>query len=189
MDTVENQVNIKDGDKLSEQELTELRQIIGLAAIKYGDLMNPCESNYIFDIDKFASFEGNTGPYILYTMVRIKSILAKLREHHAELMQKLEQSPAQIDGKFETASQRELALTLTRFSHTISEAYKKDAPSMICSYIYEISNKFNVFYHDKKILAETNKTVLSSLVGLITLTLKVLDICINILGFKAPRKM
>ena len=189
LDTVENQVNIKDGDKLSEQELTELRQIIGLAAIKYGDLMNPCESNYIFDIDKFASFEGNTGPYILYTMVRIKSILAKLREHHAELMQKLEQNPAQIDGKFETASQRELALTLTRFSHTISEAYKKDAPSMICSYIYEISNKFNVFYHDKKILAETNKTVLSSLVGLITLTLKVLDICINILGFKAPRKM
>ena len=189
LDTVENQVNIKDGDKLSEQELTELRQIIGLAAIKYGDLMNPCESNYIFDIDKFASFEGNTGPYILYTMVRIKSILAKLREHHAELMQKLEQSPAQIDGKFETASQRELALTLTRFSHTINEAYKKDAPSMICSYIYEISNKFNVFYHDKKILAETNETVLSSLVGLITLTLKVLDICINILGFKAPRKM
>ena len=189
LDTVENQVNIKDGDKLSEQELTELRQIIGLAAIKYGDLMNPCESNYIFDIDKFASFEGNTGPYILYTMVRIKSILAKLREHHAELMQKLEQNPAQIDGKFETASQRELALTLTRFSHTINEAYKKNAPSMICSYIYEISNKFNVFYHDKKILAETNETVLSSLVGLITLTLKVLDICINILGFKAPRKM
>lgn len=189
LDTVENQVNIKDGDKLSEQELTELRQIIGLAAIKYGDLMNPCESNYIFDIDKFASFEGNTGPYILYTMVRIKSILAKLKEHHADLMEKLAKSQIKIDGKFETASQRDLALTLTRFSHTINEAYKKDAPSIICSYIYEISNKFNVFYHDKKILAETDEKVLSSLIGLITLALNVLDICINILGFKAPRKM
>ena len=226
LDTVESKVAIKGEEEMPAAELRQLKQAIGLAAIKYGDLMNPCESNYIFDIDKFASFEGNTGPYILYTMVRIKSILAKLKERHPEIAaafsaagvsaaavtpsnavaassgaaaapSAMTDAPSGTTASeaacrfaaFTTASERDLALTLTRFSHTLGEALKKDAPSIICSYVYEISNKFNVFYHDKKILAEEDKTTLRSLVALITLTLKVLDICINILGFKAPEKM
>lgn len=226
LDTVESKVAIKGEEEMPAAELRQLKQTIGLAAIKYGDLMNPCESNYIFDIDKFASFEGNTGPYILYTMVRIKSILAKLKERHPEIAAAFSAAgvfaaavapsnavaassgaaaaPSAMTvapsgttaseaacrfAAFTTASERDLALTLTRFSHTLGEALKKDAPSIICSYVYEISNKFNVFYHDKKILVEEDKTTLRSLVALITLTLKVLDICINILGFKAPEKM
>lgn len=226
LDTVESKVAIKGEEEMPAAELRQLKQAIGLAAIKYGDLMNPCESNYIFDIDKFASFEGNTGPYILYTMVRIKSILAKLKERHPEIAAAFSAAgvfaaavapsnavaassgaaaaPSAMTvapsgttaseaacrfAAFTTASERDLALTLTRFSHTLGEALKKDAPSIICSYVYEISNKFNVFYHDKKILVEEDKTTLRSLVALITLTLKVLDICINILGFKAPEKM
>ena len=183
LDLVEKAVNIKDSDQLSAEEVTKLSQIIGLAAIKYGDLMNPSESSYIFDLDKFASFEGNTGPYILYTMVRIKSILAKLKEKNPSVLEKA------TFAAFTSASERDLALSLTRFSHTINEAVKKDAPSMICSYIYETSNKFNVFYHDKKILAEENETTLKSLVALITLTLNTLNIAINLLGFTAPEKM
>ena len=183
IDMVEGAVKIKDEEQMDTAEVKELAKIIGQAAIKYGDLMNPSESSYIFDLEKFASFEGNTGPYILYTMVRIKSILAKLKE----------KNPAIIDtmkfADFTCQSERDLALTLTRFSHTINEAVKKDAPSIICSYIYEIANKFNVFYHDKKILSEENELVLASLVALISLTLNVLDICINLLGFKAPEKM
>lgn len=192
LDTVESKVAIKGEEEMDAAELKELKQIIGLAAIKYGDLMNPCESNYIFDIDKFASFEGNTGPYILYTMVRIKSILAKLKERHPDISAALSAAghgTQRFSPAFSVASERELALSLTRFSHAVSEAQKKDAPSLICSYIYEISNKFNVFYHDKKILAEENKDTLRALVALITLTLNVLDICINILGFRAPDKM
>lgn len=184
LDTVENKVQIKGEEEMSAEDLQKLRAIIGLSAVKYGDLMNPCESNYIFDIDKFASFEGNTGPYILYTMVRIKSILAKLNERKEEL--KTDDNPFTT---FSVNSGRELALALTRFNHIVAEATKKDAPSMICSYIYELSNKFNVFYHDKKILAEEDKAKLRSLVALITLTLNVLDICINLLGFSAPEKM
>jgi len=183
LDTIENKVSIKDAEKLSADELKELSQIIGLAAIKYGDLMNPCESNYIFDLDKFASFEGNTGPYILYTMVRIKSILAKLKEKKGTTGGTPRFADLTCDAE------RDLALTLTRFSHIVHEATKKDAPSIICSYIYEIANKFNVFYHEKKILAEENEVALASLVALIMLTLNVLDICINLLGFKAPEKM
>ncbi len=189
LDTVESKVTIKGEENMDADELRQLKQIIGLAAIKYGDLMNPCESNYIFDIDKFASFEGNTGPYILYTMVRIKSILAKLKKHHPEIATATEKKAPQFIPAFSTNSERELALTLTRFSHTIGEATKKDAPSIICSFIYEVSNKFNVFYHDKKILAEEDKKILQALIALITLTLNVLEICINILGFKAPDKM
>ncbi|MCM1324503.1 MAG: arginine--tRNA ligase [Acetobacter sp.] len=204
LDTVESQVNIKDAETMTAEELKTLSQIIGLAAIKYGDLMNPSESNYIFDIDKFASFEGNTGPYILYTMVRIKSILSKLAEKkpeiftlsssvssdtHSEAILKPAQSTPSTFTTFTTDSERELALTLIRFSHTLNEAIKKDAPAIICSYIYEIANKFNAFYHDKKILAETDETILRSLVALITLTYNVLEININLLGFTAPEKM
>lgn len=182
IDMVQEAVNIKDADTMAEEEVKKLKEIIGLAAIKYGDLMNPSESSYIFDLDKFASFEGNTGPYILYTMVRIKSILAKLKDKNSAV-----NKPR--FSNFTCFSERDLALSLTRFSHTISEAIKKDAPSMICSFIYEVSNKFNVFYHDKKILAEEDEKALSSLVALITLTLATLDVSINLLGFSAPEKM
>ena len=181
LDTVESKVSIKDSDKMSQEELKELSQIIALSAIKYGDLQNPCESNYIFDIDKFASFEGNTGPYILYTMVRIKSILSKLNLNPFEGTNPF--------SSFTCDAERDLALSLIKFSHILTETVKKDAPSILCQYIYEVSNKFNAFYHNKKILAETNETILHSLVSLITLTLNVLDTSINLLGFKAPEKM
>ncbi len=216
LDTVEEKVTIKGEENIPADELLKLKQTIGLAAIKYGDLMNPIESNYIFDIDKFASFEGNTGPYILYTMVRIKSILAKLAAKNASHCEAPSFSVSHCEAPsfsvshceacnasrgnlplqgqspfttFTTDSERELALTLIRFSHTLHEAVKKDAPSILCSYIYEIANKFNVFYHDKKILAEENETILHSLVALITLALRVLEINITLLGFKAPEKM
>ena len=216
LDTVEEKVTIKGEENIPADELLKLKQTIGLAAIKYGDLMNPIESNYIFDIDKFASFEGNTGPYILYTMVRIKSILAKLAAKNASHCEAPSFSVSHCEAPsfsvshceacnasrgnlplqgqspfttFTTDSERELALTLIRFSHTLHEAVKKDAPSILCSYIYEIANKFNVLYHDKKILAEENETILHSLVALITLALRVLEINITLLGFKAPEKM
>ncbi len=178
LDTVEAKVSIKDSENMPQEELQKLSEIIALSAIKYGDLQNPCENNYIFDIDKFASFEGNTGPYILYTMVRIKSILSKLNLN----------TKGQITT-FSSDSERDLALSLIKFSHILTETVKKDAPSILCQYIYEVSNKFNVFYHNKKILAETDINVLQSLVALITLTLNVLDTSINLLGFKAPEKM
>ena len=186
LDIVEDKVQIKDSETMSDEELKNLRATIGLAAIKYGDLMNPCESNYIFDIDKFASFEGNTGPYILYTMVRIKSILAKIKERYGDIMSEAKASPFKA---FTVNSERELALSVSRFNHIISDAVKKDAPSMICSYIYEISNNFNAFYHDKKILAEENMDVLRSLVALISITLKVLEEAVALLGFSAPSRM
>jgi arginyl-tRNA synthetase len=114
-------------------------------------------------------------------MVRIKSILAKLGREFL-----MDSSPF-VDFAYE--SERELALSLVRFSHVIKETVKKDLPSMLCQYIYEVSNKFNAFYHDKKILAESDEKVLRSNVGLISLTLNVLDKCINLLGFSAPEKM
>ena len=181
LDTVESKVSIKDSQNMSTEELKELSEIIALSAIKYGDLQNPCESNYIFDIEKFASFEGNTGPYILYTMVRIKSILSKLNLKPYEGSNPI--------STFSCEQERDLALSLVKFSHIIKETVSKDAPSILCQYIYEISNKFNAFYHHKKILAETDEAILHSLVALITLTLNVLDTSINLLGFKAPSKM
>ncbi len=181
LDIVNSKVSIKDSESMDKKELEELCATIGLSAIKYGDLSNPIENNYIFDIDKFSSFEGNTGPYILYTMVRIKSILAKANI-------KLENN-INYFTEFEHDSQRDLAIIVSRFNQTILDAAQKDSPSIICQYIYELSNKFNAFYHHKKILAEENQDTLKSLIVLITITLKVLEICIDLLGFKAPEKM
>lgn len=183
LDMVEDKVCIKGAEEMDVAEVRKLKEIIGLAAVKYGDLMNPIESNYIFDLDKFASFEGNTGPYILYSMVRIKSVLAKLKEKNPKVLEKAKMM------MFSLNSERELALGLSRFSHIVTEAVKKDAPSIICQYIYDVANKFNVFYHDKKILTEEDEKVLASLAALLTLTLKVLEVSVGLLGFSAPEKM
>ena len=137
---------------VSEEEANNTAKIVGLAALKYGDLSNQASKDYIFDIDRFASFEGNTGPYILYTIVRIKSILAKYKETGVSVGD-LTILPSKEQ------SEKALSLALIKFSDVIDGAYKDNAPHKICQYIYEVSNSFNGFYHNTKILAEEDKTV------------------------------
>lgn len=171
--------------KMSDRDMTEeeARQIaakVGLAAIKYGDLSNQPSKDYIFDIERFTSFEGNTGPYILYTMVRIKSILAKCEEKRGE-----------FNGTAYEPSAEETALRLqaARFNDTIEHAAAELAPNKICQYLYELSNAFNSFYHGNRILAENDETKRLSWIALITLTLRILENGIDLLGFEAPERM
>ena len=117
--------------------------MIALAAIKYGDLSNQASKDYIFDIDRFTSFEGNTGPYILYTIVRIKSILNKYHSMGKD------ESGAVIEAAH-SASEKNLMLALSGFGAMMENAYEETAPHKICSYIYELANAFNSFYHDTK---------------------------------------
>ena len=128
---------IKENRSVSDEEAEETSKIVGLAALKYGDLSNQASKDYVFDIDRFASFEGNTGPYILYTIVRIKSILAKYKENGGS-SENINILPAK------EASEKTLALSLIKFSDVIESAYKDNAPHRICQYIYEVSNAFNV---------------------------------------------
>ena len=168
----------------SEENARATAKIVGLAAVKYGDLSNQTSKDYIFDTERFASFEGNTGPYILYTIVRIKSILEKYAA--------TEGSVADITtgvNKVLTPSEKNLMMELAKFNATIDSAYEELAPYKICAYIYDLSNAFNTFYHDNKILAEEDKDKQKGFIQLLVITKKALEACIDILGFTAPDRM
>lgn len=169
--------------EMSEEEAREIAKVVGLAAIKYGDLSNQASKDYVFDLDRFTSFEGNTGPYILYTIVRIKSILNKYKEEVGEIP-----TDAEILSAFND-SERDLMLELVNFNEVIYTAYEENAPHKICQYIYELSNAFSRFYHETKIISEENKEQQSSWIALISLTQDVLNQCIHLLGLEAPERM
>ena len=171
--------------EISEEEAGQIAKTIGLAAIKYGDLSNQATKDYIFDLERFTSFEGNTGPYILYTMVRIKSILAK---YYAE---DKERKAVSINASVRKYGADELALMLltARFNDMIEHAYEEIAPHKVCQYIYELADAFNSFYHNNKIIAETDSVKQGEWISLITLVLHLLEVCIDLLGFSAPDRM
>ena len=165
--------------EVSEDEARKTAAVVGLSALKYGDLSNQATKNYVFDIDRFASFEGNTGPYILYTLVRIKSILSKYESKTGQNV------ILPCTGK----SEKELMLEITNFAGVIEGAFDELAPHKICNYIYDLSNAFNSFYHDTKILSAEDENKKSSYINLLMLTKKVLEQCIDLLGFEAPDRM
>ncbi len=174
---------IMENRSVSEEEAKETAKIVGLSALKYGDLSNQAAKDYIFDVERFTSFEGNTGPYILYTIVRIKSILGKYYENGHERIGQSEICMA--ESEFE----KSLMLTLARFNDMIENAVEEFAPHKICAYVYELANEFNKFYHETKILTEENQDKKKGYIALITLTKAVLEQSIDILGFEAPDRM
>ena len=160
----------------SEVEATTAK--IAMAALKYGDLSNQPTKDYNFDMERFAAFEGNTGPYILYTIVRVKSILAKYGVYEHLPMQ----VPANIYAK-------DLMIAITKAAPALESALKTSCPNLICAYIYELAGAVNKFYHETRILTEENKELQAGYISLIALAKKVLETCIDILGFSAPEKM
>ena len=171
----------KENLDISEEEAKQTAKTVALAAVKYGDLSNQASKDYCFDIERFTSFEGNTGPYILYTIVRIKSILKKYTAKNS-----LPDAP--ILGAH-SASEKNLMLVLSRFNAMMENAYEEKAPHKICAYIYELANAFNGFYHETKILSEEDFKVQASYIGLLVLTKNILETCIDVLGFSAPDRM
>ena len=157
-------------------------QMVGLSAIKYGDLSNQASKDYVFDVDRFTSFEGNTGPYILYTIVRIKSILNRYKEEGGN------PEEGEILGAAND-SEKALMMALSRLNTVIRPAFQEKAPHKICAYIYELANAFNSFYHETKILSEEDEKQKTSWIQVLVLTRKVLEACIGLLGFEAPDRM
>ena len=163
---------------VGEDEVEDTTAKIALAALKYGDLSNQPTKNYVFDMDKFAAFEGNTGPYILYTIVRIKSILSRYGAW--------EHLPIQLPAN---PYAKDLMLAITKFGPTMEAALKSSAPNLICAYIYELAGCVNKFYHETRILTEENEELKAGYIALIGLAKNILESCIHILGFEAPEKM
>ena len=173
---------ITENRTVSEEEAKATAKMVGMAAIKYGDLSNQAAKDYVFDVDRFTSFEGNTGPYILYTIVRIKSILNKYKESGKSM----------DDIKILSAtseSEKALMLEAAKFGSVMENVYEELAPHKICAYIYDLANAFNRFYHETKILGEENAEKQKSYIALLKVTKDVLEGCIDVLGFEAPERM
>ena len=157
---------------------------VALAALKYGDLSNQASKDYIFDIEKFTSFEGDTGPYILYTIVRMRSILQRYAEEPGA------KDPALLTaGEPAGAVEKKLMMDIAGFNAMMEGAFTDCAPHRICAYIYQLSNDFNSFYHSTRILTEEDRKQKESWIALLHLTERVLSCCINVLGFSAPARM
>jgi arginyl-tRNA synthetase len=175
---------IMDNREVSEDEARQTAQIVGLAALKYGDLSNQASKDYIFDIDRFTSFEGDTGPYILYTIVRIKSILAKYTENGGNITSVINNIKAPVND-----SEKQLMMQLAKYNASIEAAYEELAPHKICAYIYDLANAFNHFYHETKIVTEEDEERKAGWIALLTITRDVLETSIDLLGFSAPDRM
>lgn len=173
---------ITENHEVEEQEARQTAKTVALAAIKYGDLSNQASKDYIFDIDRFTSFEGDTGPYILYTIVRIKSILNKYEQAGGSLEEASIKVPVNKDEK-------DLMMVIGRFPAMVRNAYEELAPHKICAYIYEMANAFNHFYHETKILTEEDANKKAGYIALLKLTKEILETCIDLLGFDAPERM
>ena len=173
---------ILENRSMEEEEARKVASQVGLAALKYGDLSNQISKDYVFDVDRFTSFEGDTGPYILYTIVRIKSILNKYRELNSTA------TPTELLPAT-SSSEQALMLELTKFNEMIYAAYEEVAPHRICAYIYDLANAFNTFYHETKIITEEDKAKQASWIALNTLVQDILLTCIDLLGIEAPERM
>ncbi len=173
---------ITENHEVDPQEARETAKLVGLSAIKYGDLSNQASKDYIFDTDKFTSFEGNTGPYILYTIVRIKSILNKYRDNGGSVEKGHILAPA-------NESEKSLMMELVKFNGMIAQAFEETAPHKVCAFIYDLANAFNRFYHETRILGEEDAARQTSWIELLDLTREVLETSIDLLGFEAPERM
>lgn len=173
---------IKSGRDIADEEAKKTADIIALSAIKYGDLSNQASKDYIFDIDKFTSFEGDTGPYILYTIVRIKSILNKYAERGGELENVRLQEVT-------NESEKALVMEMAKFNTMMETAFEETAPHKVCAYIYDLANAFNKFYHETRILAEPEEERKAGYIALLVLCKDILSTCIDVLGFEAPERM
>lgn len=183
---------IVDNHEVDEAEARATAKIVALAAVKYGDLSNQATKDYVFDIDKFTSFEGNTGPYILYTIVRIKSILNKYAEQEKKTEDKGAVCKNEISGVITNPAsecEKALMLSLAQFNAMLEGAYEEIAPHKICAFVYELANAFNRFYHETKILTEEDMKQQAGWITLLNLTKKVLETSIDLLGFNAPERM
>lgn len=174
---------IETNPEITGEEAADTARKVALAAIKYGDLSNQASKDYIFDTEKFTSFEGDTGPYILYTIVRIKSILAKYQAAGGK-------NPAELKiAEPKSKAEKSLMQDIAGFGAMMEGAYEECAPHRICAYIYQLSNDFNSFYHGTRILAEEDEARKEGWIALLKLTKDILETCIDVLGFSAPERM
>jgi arginyl-tRNA synthetase len=167
------------GAELSPEAFEATAHKVAVAALKFADLSNYRGTSYVFDLDRFSSFEGKTGPYLLYQAVRIKSLLRRAEGVGAA------RGPIMIVEPAE----RELALTLDAFDQAVRDAYDKRAPSAIAEHAYRLAQSYSKFYAACPVLSADAAATRASRLSLSSATLKQLDTALSLLGIETPERM
>ncbi|MGC1305085.1 MAG: arginine--tRNA ligase, partial [Caulobacteraceae bacterium] len=167
------------GGELGEAEFEATAHKVAVAALKFADLSNFRGTSYVFDLDRFTSFEGKTGPYLLYQAVRIKSLLRKAEDQGA--------APGQI--AIVEPAERELALVLDAFDTAVQEAYDKRAPSFVAEHAYRLAQSFSRFYAACPVLAVGSEATRGSRIALCRAAMKQLMCALELLGIETPERM
>jgi arginyl-tRNA synthetase len=166
------------GEDLPAEEFEEIAAKVAVAALKFADLSNFRGTSYVFDLDRFTSFEGKTGPYLLYQAVRVKSLLRKAADEGAA------SGPVQVAE----GAERDLVLTLDAFEGALAEAYDRYAPNAVAEHAYRLAQAFSKFYAACPILT-AEPTVRASRLTLAQATLHQLELALTILGIATPERM
>ena len=175
---------ISANEEIPAEEAEKTARQVALAALKYGDLSNQASKDYAFDVEKFTSFEGDTGPYILYTIVRMRSILSRYEAEEGAA-----DPDSLLIGEPVSAAEKKLMMDIAGLNAVMEGAYTDCAPHRVCAYIYQVSNDFNSFYHSTRILSEKDTSRREAWIALLRLTERILSQCIEVLGFTAPERM
>ncbi|MCB0062381.1 MAG: arginine--tRNA ligase [Caldilineaceae bacterium] len=163
-----------------EAEKEEIARMVGVATLKFADLSNQRTQNYVFDLDRFSAFEGRTGPYLLYTAARTKSILRKAADEGLTV------GPLQVSVD---EIERALLLKLTELPDVIDTAFAQRMPHHLCEYAYTLAAAFNRFYHEHLILVESDPVQQSSWLALAQMTVDLLSLVLDLLGIEVPERM
>ncbi|MEP6967398.1 MAG: arginine--tRNA ligase, partial [Pseudomonadota bacterium] len=167
------------GDELSAEAFDDTALKVGVAALKFADLVNFRGTSYVFDLDRFSSFEGKTGPYLLYQAVRVKSLMRKATAEGWK-------AGAIVVAE---AAERDLVLLLDAFDHTLAEAYAKRAPNLVADHAFRLAQAFAKFYGSCPILSAPLAATRASRLGLAAVTLRQLELALDVLGIAVPERM
>lgn len=162
------------------EERAEIARQVGIAALKFADLVNHRTGDYVFDLDRFSSFEGRTGPYLLYAVVRTRSILRKAAEQGLTAGKIL---PAASEAE------RDVHMKLLELPETLEYAFETRAPNHLCDFAYNLATLFNRFYREHHILTESDKARQASWLRVSRLTVDVLTLTLDLLGISVPERM
>jgi len=161
-----------------EAEKADIAHKVAIAAIKFADLQNNRSADYVFDLDRMTSFEGKTGPYLLYQAVRIKSLLRKA-----------EYTPAANPAFILQDPDRPLALLLTEFPDHFAGALAHYTPHILCDYVFKLAQAFSTFYGQWHILSEPDQAVRASRLALCAATASMIETVLGLLGIDIPERM
>lgn len=165
--------------ELPMEERTQVARLVGLAALKFADLINHRMSDYMFDVEKFTRFEGKTGPYLLYTTVRMKSLLRKSKEQNIAV--------GTLDAL--ASSEHALLLHLAQFPHTIRDVCENYTPHLLADFLFQLAALFNTLYHHQHILNESDAARRGALLALTQACLQEMELGLKLLGITVPERM